>query len=257
MAKLPKKYQFLDLSDYGRSPGHWIASKLQHTDLTAIHVTTMFVITGFIAIGFLLNGNFIISAFFIILKSILDAADGELSRLKKKPSYVGRYYDSIADLLLNFCFLLTFWYITDISIIFMLLAFLGIQLQGTLYNYYYVILRNSVQGDSTSRIFEDSKPKAFNGESQSRVNLFYKIYNILYICFDKSMYCMDENARYSQPFPKWFMTLISLYGLGFQLLLMALMLVFKLQSLVIPFFIGYSVLIIVFVCVRKLILKPS
>ena len=28
MAKLPKKYQFLDLSDYGRSGGHWIASKL-------------------------------------------------------------------------------------------------------------------------------------------------------------------------------------------------------------------------------------
>ena len=256
MAKLPKKYQFLDLSDYGRYPGHWIAKKLQYTDLTAIHITTMFIITGFIAIGFLLNGYLMTSAFFIILKSILDAADGELSRLKKKPSYVGRYYDSIADLLLNFCFLLTFWYITDISIIFMLIAFLGVQLQGTLYNYYYVILRNSVQGDSTSRVFENTKPKAFNGESQSRVNLFYKIYNVLYICFDKSMYYMDKNARHSQPFPKWFMTLISLYGLGFQLLLMAFMLVFKLQSFVIPFFIGYSVLIIVFIYVRKLILKP-
>ena len=256
MSKLPKKYQFIDLSDYGRKPGHWIASRLQHTNLTAIHVTTMFVITGLIAIGFLLNGYLMTSAFFIILKSILDAADGELSRLKKKPSYVGRYYDSIADLLLNFCFLLTFWYITDISIIFMLIAFLGVQLQGTLYNYYYVILRNSVQGDSTSRVFENTKPKAFNGESQSRVNIFYKIYNVLYICFDKSMYYMDKNARHSRPFPKWFMTLISLYGLGFQLLLMALMLVFKLQSFVIPFFIGYSVLIIVFISVRKLIIKP-
>ena len=256
MAKLPKKHQFLDLSDYGRSSGHWIASKLQYTDLTPIHVTTMFILTGFIAIGFLLNGYLITSAFFIILKSILDAADGELSRLKKRPSYVGRYYDSIADLLLNFCFLLTFWYITDISIIYMSIAFLGIQLQGTLYNYYYVILRNSVQGDSTSRVVENSKPKAFKGERQSRVNLFYNIYNILYIAFDKSMYYMDENARFCKPFPKWFMTLVSMYGLGFQLLIMALMLVFKLQSLVIPFFIGYSVLIIVFICIRKLILKP-
>jgi len=50
MSKLPKKYQFLDLSDYGRSPGHWIAFKLQDTNLTAIHVTSMFVITGLIAI---------------------------------------------------------------------------------------------------------------------------------------------------------------------------------------------------------------
>ena len=255
MSKLPKKYQFIDLSDYGRKPGHWIASKLQHTDLTAIHVTSMFIITGLIAIGFLLNGYLITSAFFIILKSILDAADGELSRLKKNPSYVGRYYDSIADLVLNFFFLLTFWYITDISIIFMLIAFLGIQLQGTLYNFYYVILRNSVEGDTTSRVIENTKPKALKGESQSRVNLFYKIYNILYICFDKSMYYMDETARFSRPFPKWFMTLISLYGLGFQLFLMALMLVLKLQSFVIPFFIGYSILIILFISIRKLILK--
>ena len=254
MSKLPKKYQFIDLSDYGRKPGHWIASRLQHTNLTAIHVTTMFIITGLIAIGFLLNGYLMTSAFFIILKSILDAADGELSRLKKNPSYVGRYYDSIADLVLNFCFLLSFWYLTDISIIFMLIAFLGIQLQGTLYNFYYVILRNSVEGDTTSRVIENTKPKAFKGESQSRVNLFYKIYNILYICFDKSMYYMDKVARFSKPFPKWFMTLISLYGLGFQLLLMALMLIFNLQNFVIPFFIGYSVLIIIFICIRKLIL---
>lgn len=256
MAKLPKEYQFLDLSDYGRTPGHWIASKLQFTRLTAIHVTTMFVITGFIAIGFLLNGYLITAAFFLLLKSVLDAADGELARLKKTPSYVGRYYDSIADLLLNFCFLLTFWYVTEISVIYMLLAFFGIQLQGTLYNYYYVILRNSVQGDSTSRIFENSTPKAFKGESQSSVTLFYTIYNVLYICFDKCMYYMDKDARYSKPFPKWFMTLISLYGLGFQLLLMALMLVFNLQSFVIPFFIGYTLLMLVFICIRKLILKP-
>lgn len=256
MAKLPKEYQFLDLSDYGRTPGHWIASKLQHTDLTAIHVTTMFIITGFVAIGFLLNGYLITAAFLLVLKSILDAADGELARLKKTPSYVGRYYDSIADLLLNFCFLLTFWYITEISVIYMLLAFFGIQLQGTLYNYYYVILRNSVQGDSTSRIFESTTPKAFKGESQSSVTLFYTIYNVLYICFDKCMYYMDKDARYSQPFPKWFMTLISLYGLGFQLLLMALMLVFQLQNYVIPFFIGYTLLMLVFISIRKLMLKP-
>ena len=256
MSKLPKKYQFLDLSDYGRSPGHWIAFKLQDTNLTAIHVTSMFVITGLIAIGFLINGYLITAAFLIILKSILDAADGELSRLKKNHSYVGRYYDSIADLVLNFCFLLAFWYITDISIIYMLIAFIGIQLQGTLYNYYYVILRNSVAGDTTSRVIENTKPNAFKGESQSRVNLFYNIYNVLFICFDKCMYYMDKNARYCHPFPKWFMTLISLYGLGFQLLLMALMLVFELQRFVIPFFIGYSVLIIVFICIRKLILKP-
>ena len=195
-------------------------------------------------------------SFFFNIKSVLDAADGDLARLKKKPSYVGRYYDSIADLILNFFFLLTFWYITDISIIYMITAFLALQLQGTLYNYYYVILRNSVKGDSTSRIFENTTPKALNGESQLAVNIFYKIYYLLYIPFDKTIYLMDRNAVKSKPFPKWFMTLVSIYGLGFQLFIMALMLVLKLQAFVIPFFIGYSVLIAVFIFIRRVFLKP-
>ena len=255
MSKLPEKYRFLDLSDYGRPVGHWIASQLKSTFFTPIHVTTMFIIAGIIAIVLMINGYFITAAFFIILKSILDAADGELSRLKNTPSYVGRYYDSIADFLLNFSFLLTFWYITDISIVYMFIAFFGIQLQGTVYNYYYVILRNSVQGDSTSRIFEDSAPKALKGESQHMVNIFYKIYDILYISFDKIMYFMDKDAKDSPPFPKWFMTILSLYGLGFQLLIMALMLSFNLESYVIPFFIVYSVFLVVFVGLRKFVLK--
>ena len=255
MSKLPEKYRFLDLSDYGRPVGHWIACQLKSTFFTPIHVTTMFIIAGIIAIVLMINEYFITAAFFIILKSILDAADGELSRLKNTPSYVGRYYDSIADFLLNFSFLLTFWYITDISIVYMFIAFFGIQLQGTVYNYYYVILRNSVQGDSTSRIFEDSAPKALKGESQHMVNIFYKIYDVLYISFDKIMYFMDKDAKDSPPFPKWFMTILSLYGLGFQLLIMALMLSFKLESYVIPFFIVYSILLILFVGLRKLVLK--
>ncbi len=255
MSKLPKKYQFYDLSDYGRSSGHWIANKLKNTIFTPIDVTTLFIIVGFLAVGCIINGYYKTAAFLIIIKSILDAADGELSRLKKKPSYIGRYYDSIADIILNFCLLLAFWYVADIHIIYMLLAFFGIQLQGTVYNYYYVILRNRVEGDSTSRIFEVGAPKALEGESQRIVNIFYRIYNILYIAFDKIIYHMDKNAIECPPFPKWFMTLLSMYGLGFQLLLMSLMLVLNLINHVIPFFIIYSVLIFVFVGIRKTVFK--
>ena len=58
-----------------------------------------------------------------------------------------------------------------------LLAFIGIQLQGTLYNYYYVILRNkSVGGDATSKIFEYKTPKALPGETQQAV--IYFIWNL-------------------------------------------------------------------------------
>lgn len=255
MAKLPKEYQFLDLSDYGRTGGHWIANQLKNTRFTPIHVTTLFICAGLFAIGFMLNGYYKTAAFFIILKSVLDAADGELSRLKNTPSYTGRYYDSIADIILNFCFLLTFWYITETSIIFMLIAFFGIQLQGTIYNYYYVILRNAVKGDSTSRIFEVAAPKALKADNQRTVNIFYNTYNVLYILFDKIVYYLDKNACESPPFPKWFMTLVSVYGLGFQLLFMAFMLTFNLYHYVIPFFIVYSIFILVFVGIRRNFLK--
>ena len=254
MSKLPEAYRFIDISDYGRGLARHIAMALKKTAFTPIHVTTAFIISGLIAIACILHGFYIAAAFFLIMKSVLDAADGELSRLKKTPSYSGRYYDSIADLVLNFLFLLSFWHISDGSMLLMLLAFVGIQMQGTVYNLYYVILRHVANGDTTSRIFEDEAPKALDGEKQRTVNILYRIYDVLYIPFDKVMYFLDKDAQHSEPFPKWFMTMTSSFGLGFQLLIMAFMLVFNLHDFVIPFFIAYSSLILVFVGIRKFIL---
>lgn len=255
MAKLPERYRFIDLSDYGRFPAVIIAKAFRNTSITPLHITTLFIVAGILAICAILSGYKISAASLLILKSILDAADGELSRLKNTPSYVGRYYDSIADILLNLLFLLAFWYISDSSFLLLILAFIGIQLQGTLYNYYYVILRNTVHGDTTSRIFEDCIPKAFEGESQKWVNIFYKTYNFLYIAFDKTIYYLDKNAMDSRPFPKWFMTLLSSFGLGFQLMIMAVMLVLNLENYIIPFFIYFSVFILIFIGIRKWFLK--
>jgi len=255
MPKLPERYQFLDLSDYGRSVARWIAFRLKDTPVTSIQVTIWFIVSGLLAILCIIYEQNILAAFFLILKSILDAADGELSRIKNKPSYVGRYFDSIADILLNFLILLTFWYTTGGSFLYMILAFVGIQLQGTLYNYYYVILRNTVKGDTTSRVFEDTAPKAMPGEKQKSVDLFFKIFKSLYFLFDKFIYLIDKNAIKSKPFPNWFMTLVSSLGLGFQLLIMSIMLLLNLEEYVIPFFIFYSILIFIFVGIRRWVLK--
>lgn len=254
MSKLPKQYQFIDLSDYGRAPARWLAINLKNTSITPIQVTSWFIVSGILAISCMLNDYYVAAGFFLVLKSILDAADGELSRQKNTPSYIGRYYDSIADIILNFLFFLTFWHITNGHIGYVLLAFIGVQLQGTLYNYYYVILRNNVNGDVTSRVFEDMAPTAMKGEKQRTVNLFYRMYDILYIAFDKTIYFIDKKAMNSKPFPKWFMTMLSTFGLGFQLLVMAIMLALRLEMYIIPFFIAYSTLILVFVGIRRWIL---
>jgi phosphatidylglycerophosphate synthase len=165
MSKLPKSHKFIDLSDYGRPAARIIANSLKETSITPIQVTVWFIISGLIAIACMLYGYYWPAAFFLILKSVLDAADGELARVKKTPSYTGRYFDSVADIILNFFIFLTLWHITDSSLIYAFLAFMGIQLQGTLYNYYYVILRNRFNGDTTSRILEDKTPTAMKGKN--------------------------------------------------------------------------------------------
>ena len=174
MSKLHASDKFLDLSDYGRSFGRFFALQLKETRFTAIHVTLLFGISGLLAIYCILNQYFLAAAFFIVLKSGIDAADGELARLKNTPSYVGRYLDSVFDIILNFLFLMAICYVSKTTVWLALMAFISIQLQGTLYNYYYVILRNkSVGGDATSKIFEYKTPRALPGETQQAVNILY------------------------------------------------------------------------------------
>jgi phosphatidylglycerophosphate synthase len=253
MSKLPKQHKFIDVSDYGRPVSRFIANAIKETSLTPIHVTIGFIISGIIAIVCILYNYFWAAAFFLILKSILDGADGELARLKKTPSYTGRYFDSVSDIILNIFILMSIWFITDSNIIYTLLAFFGIQLQGTLYNYYYTILRNKFNGDTTSRVFEDKVPVAMKGEKQKHVDFLFKLYKIFYGKFDEIIYFLDRNAPKGNALPKWFMTAVSIFGLGFQLLIISAMLVFNLKDYIIPFFIGYSVLILVFIGIRKLI----
>lgn len=255
MSKLAPKDSFLDLSDYGRPFGRFLANSLKNTRFTPIHVTLLFGVTGLIAIYCILENQFLLASLFIVLKSGIDAADGELARLKKTPSYSGRYLDSIFDIFLNFIFLITICYKSTSTIWVALLAFVCIQLQGTLYNYYYVILRNkSVGGDTTSKIFEYKTPKALPGETQYSVNILFKIYTIVYGLFDKIIHLMDKNAFKVTTFPNWFMTLVSLYGLGFQLLIIAIMLPLGFIDYVIPFFISYSILIFALIIIRKKVL---
>lgn len=257
MSKLPKEHQFLDLSDYGRPIARRIAGLFKNTKITPVDITFMFVVSGILAILCIYYEQVWLAAFFLILKSILDAADGELARIKQTPSYTGRYLDSVCDILLNFVILGIICWITKDSIFTMLLAFFGMQLQGTLYNYYSVILRNKLNGDTTSRIFENSVPKAIGEEKQKTVTFLYKLYSLLYGLFDKIIYSLDKNAVLGKVFPNWFMTLISSFGLGFQLLVIAILLVLHLHEYIFLYFIYSSFLILVFIAIRKSLHKKT
>ena len=251
MSKLPQAHQFLDLSDYGRPIARKIANSLKNTSVTPVQVTIWFVISGLISIVFMLQGYYWLAGFFLVLKSILDAADGELARIKETPSYTGRYLDSVSDIILNLIIFMVIWYITELSIWWAFLAFFCCQLQGTLYNYYYVILRSRLSGDTTSRIIEKGTPKALGGESQRAVNVLFALYTVCYSIYDKIIYKFDSNAAEGKIIPNWLMTAVSTFGLGFQLLLISVFLIIGWKAYIIPFFIGYSVMIFVFIGLRK------
>ena len=196
MSKLAPQDKFFDLSDYGRLPATIFAQQLKKTAFTPIHVTLLFGVVGLLAAFCILKGYFWQAGVLLILKSIIDAADGELARIKNTPSYTGRYLDSVFDFILNFIFLICIDYTFKIPLWITLGAFVSIELQGTLYNYYYLILRYiSIGGDVTSKIFEVESPVAFPNEEQKWVNLLFFFYTIFYRIYDKIIHIIFLRRR--------------------------------------------------------------
>jgi hypothetical protein len=77
---------------------------LYYTPITANQVTIASIITGLVAAFFYLEGTseaFIIAGLCIILKDLLDSADGQLARAKQQYSRVGRFLDSIGDFIVD------------------------------------------------------------------------------------------------------------------------------------------------------------
>jgi phosphatidylserine synthase len=254
MSKLSTHDKFIDLSDYGRPLGTTIAQLFKNTRVTPVHITLLFGVSGLVAAYCIFYHHYFAAGFFIILKSIIDAADGELARIKKTPSYTGRYLDSLFDLGLNFIFCLVIYLDSTTTWWVALLAFCALELQGTLYNYYYVILRtNADGGDKTSKIFENEAPVALPGEKQKTVNLLFKLYTMVYGPFDAIIHFLDSDAFKVKRFPNWFMTFVSMYGLGFQLLLIAFMLALNLKNFILPFLCYYSIFIFMIIGIRKVV----
>lgn len=81
MSKVSRENKFLDLSDYGRKPAKLFAELLLNTRFTSIHVTFYFYFLAYLLFSVFLI-NYFCRIFLLILKSIMDAADGELSRIK-------------------------------------------------------------------------------------------------------------------------------------------------------------------------------
>jgi phosphatidylglycerophosphate synthase len=255
MPKLSNEDKFIDFSDYSRPIAIFLANHLSKLKINAIQVTIVFLLAGLASAYYIYIQQLVWAAVFLMIKNILDAVDGEIARITKHPSAIGRYLDSIFDFIINFLILLAILSITNTSIMVFVIAFLGIEFQCSIYNYYYVILRRRLNNDETSRIIEYQKPIAYPYESQKTVNVLHAIFLSLYFIFDFFVVFLDKKALFVQTFPKWFMNLLSLLGLGFQLLIICLFLCFGLSEMILPFFAWYSIFGLFAIVIRKLFVR--
>lgn len=253
MSKLPIDKRFLDLSDYARPFAIKLAKLFQSTCVGAYTFTFLFLLVGILSSYLIYKNTWLtFAAILLPIKSLLDAADGEIARLTNTPSSVGRYFDSVSDFIINFLLFFSIGIHFDLNLFVVLLSLILFQLQGSVYSYYYIVKRHQCNGDTTSRLFEKEKPVQYPRDNKILLNILHKIFLAIYGWQDFLIYKLDPNAINSKELPSWFLTLTSLLGLGFQLLIISILLLFGIHNYVILFFLlPYSILALVIILIRK------
>lgn len=252
MSKLPVENRFVDVSDYGRPLAVKLVSIILPTSLNSIHVTFAFLAAGILGIIALYEGYLLSAALLLIIKNILDAADGELARARSHPMLTGRYLDSIFDFAINLGLFYILYVITDASLVLFIVSFICLELQCSVFNFYYLIQRKLCNGDQTSNIDEFVTPVAFPYEDQRIVNVLHKMYLVLYGLQDRFILWLDGNAHRGEILPNWFMTAVSFMGLGFQLLIIAIFVSLGKFEWIMPFFLIYMLVGFGIILIRKI-----
>ena len=246
---------FFDFSDYGRPFARIIAKLLVNTSIGSITVTWLFTVVGLYAAVLIWQGKLLwLAALLLPLKSILDAVDGQLARIKNHPSYVGRYLDSVNDFFVNLAVFLAIGHLVGESYAIVLLSLILATLQGTVVHYYEIVKRHISQGDKTSRIDESKKPKPYPWDNPISLAIVYNLYILIYDWQEKLIRFLDPKAY--ENLPSKFLSAMSFLGLGWQLLMICIFLLLGKPILAIYYFIipatAYMVVIIGF---RRLVLQ--
>lgn len=228
MGKVALSDRFLDISDYGRPLAHFLVHKIIDTPISPIHITLLYTLVGFVAAYFIMIDTWLgFAGILLILKSILDAMDGALARARNRPSRVGRFLDSDCDFVVSAAIFASIAWREARLIhpefvwISSSLAFLSILIQGSIYNYYSIRYRNQTQGDRTSHLREES-PDGYSWDNPHVLKALYRTYLIFYSWQDSFISFLDHKSRLNHfSLKPVFLTIISVMGLGSQLLIIS------------------------------------
>jgi phosphatidylglycerophosphate synthase len=225
MDKVPAERAFLDLSDYARPLARWLVRLLLPTPVTPIHLTLTFTVVGLVAATLFASHRALpLAGGLLLLKSLLDAADGALARARQRPSRVGRFLDSVCDFLVTAVVFLGIAIgqgagPADLGLAVM--ALLCATLQGSVFSYYYVRYRAESGGDTTSRV-DESESAGYAWDNAQLLKILHRLYLLIYAWQDALMDWID---RQLVPTPRRlhpeFLTATTVLGLGSQLLVIA------------------------------------
>jgi phosphatidylglycerophosphate synthase len=172
--------EVLNLSEWGRPFARIAAKFLEKKPISVIQVTNLHFLLSLFCAWLIFEGYIVESCFLLILKGVIDAVDGELARIRERPSHFGRYWDTVADTIGLIAVMCAFGIVLEWEIVLTAIIILSILLQYSLFNHFSILMRILGSGDSTSRIDERVRPVAQPWESQTTVNIFHMIYVIFF-----------------------------------------------------------------------------
>ena len=205
-----------DLSDWGRPIARFFAKKIENTPITVIQVTNFHLLLSILCTWLIIENNIILACFLLVIKGVIDAIDGELARIRNKPSHVGRYWDTVADTIGLILVMIAFGEVLDWDISLSIGIILAILFQYSLFNHFSVRMRLLGSGDTTSRIDERIRPNAHPWEKQRNVDAFHLIYLLFFSWQDRIISVLTGKGSEKLV---WELTLSSLLGYGFQSLI--------------------------------------
>ncbi len=175
---------------------------LYPTPITPNHVTVCSILFGFLAAGlYLTNGSGTTAAagLCVTVKDLLDSADGQLARAKAMYSRIGRFLDSIGDLLVNFVVFGSIGLALTASrgnpsfLLLALAGFLGISLRVSYHVFYQTAYLHLEEAYATNRLTEEIREEDLRGDP--RALLLQRIFRVLYGWQDSLMMRIDRWSR--------------------------------------------------------------
>ena len=218
-----RKYGSIDvfnLSEWGRPFARIAAKFLEKKPISVIQVTNIHFLVSLFCAWLIYEGYLLEGCFLLVIKGVIDAVDGELARIRDRPSHVGRYWDTVADTIGLIAVMCAFGVVLEWKIGLTSVIILATLLQYSLFNHFSILMRMLGSGDSTSRIDERIRPVAQPWESQTTVNIFHTIYVLFFSWQDRLVSKVSGKGSNNLQFE---LTVSSFLGYGMQSIIIFLL----------------------------------